>query len=83
VAKRPQGLTGVLKRPKISNAKKEISNATVTVNDVFRGIYSYFTVNISILKRYRVPAKESLQYLGFILFSMNHTFTSMIHTRKV
>jgi hypothetical protein len=25
-------------------------------------------------------AKESLQYLGFILFSMNHTFTSMIHT---
>jgi hypothetical protein len=28
-------------------------------------------------------AKESLQYLGFILFSMNHTFTSMIHAKKV
>jgi hypothetical protein len=29
-----------------------------------------------------ILAKESLQYLGFILFSMNYTISSMIHTKK-
>jgi hypothetical protein len=34
------------------------------------------------LKSLNFSAKESRQYLGFILFCMNHTFTSMIHTKK-